>query len=246
MIDQMTSDIPIAPIVPIQLQLALDKLLLIFPPSSQAELPQDWPILEQALKAFIKTKEGSWQPEISVHLIVEDRLLDVRQLQAIAEMLEAVHLNLCWVQTTRRQTAIAAVTLGYSVDQAPRIPTLLIPDPSPPPVPPLYLTSPIRSGTEIRHPGNIILIGDVNPGGNLIANGDILIWGTLRGTAHAGAEGNEDAIIMILKLGASQLRIADLVARVSPEAADQGEPEVAYITPDGIRLASARSFKKIK
>ena len=244
MIDQMTSDTPLPPTVQIQLQSALDKLLLILPPSPNADLPNDWPILEHALKTFVKTKEGSWQPEIPVHLVVEGRLLDVRQLQAIAEILEAVHLNLRWVQTTRRQTAIAAVTLGYSVDQSPRIPTLLIPDP--PLAPPLYLTSPVRSGTEIRHPGNIILVGDVNPGGNLIANGDILIWGTLRGTAHAGAEGNQDAIIMILKLGASQLRIADLVARVSPEAADQGEPEVAYITPDGIRLASARSFKKIK
>lgn len=240
----MTSDNPIPPTVQIQLQSALDKLLLILPPSSKADLPNDWPILEHALKTFVKTKEGSWQPEIPVHLVVEGRLLDVRQLQAIAEILESVHLNLGWVQTTRRQTAIAAVTLGYSVDQSPRIPTLLIPDP--PLAPPLYLTSPVRSGTEIRHPGNIILVGDVNPGGNLIANGDILIWGTLRGTAHAGAEGNQDAIIMILKLSASQLRIADLVARVSPEAADQGEPEVAYITPDGIRLASARSFKKIK
>jgi septum site-determining protein MinC len=240
----MTSDNPIPPTVQIQLQSALDKLLLILPPSPKADLPNDWPILEHALKTFVKTKEGSWQPEIPVHLVVEGRLLDVRQLQAIAEILESVHLNLCWVQTTRRQTAIAAVTLGYSVDQSPRIPTLLIPDP--PLAPPLYLTSPVRSGTEIRHAGNIILVGDVNPGGNLIANGDILIWGTLRGTAHAGAEGNQDAIIMILKLGASQLRIADLVARVSPEAADQGEPEVAYITPDGIRLASARSFKKIK
>ena len=246
MIDQMASDNPIPPTVQIQLQSALDKLLLILPPSPKADLPNDWPILEHALKTFIKTKEGSWQPEVSVHLVVEGRLLDVRQLQAIAEILEAVHLNLRWVQTTRRQTAIAAVTLGYSVDQSPRIPTLLIPDPPSPLAPPLYLTSPVRSGTEIRHPGNIILVGDVNPGGNLIANGDILIWGTLRGTAHAGAEGNQDAIIMILKLGASQLRIADLVARVSPEAADQGEPEVAYITPDGIRLASARSFKKIK
>jgi septum site-determining protein MinC len=240
----MTSDNPIPPTLQIQLQSALDKLLLILPPSPKADLPNDWPILEHALKTFIKTKEGSWQPEIPVHLVVEGRLLDVRQLQAIAEILESVHLNLCWVQTTRRQTAIAAVTLGYSVDQSPRIPTLLIPDP--PLAPPLYLTSPVRSGTEIRHPGNIILVGDVNPGGNLIANGDILIWGTLRGTAHAGAEGNQDAIIMILKLGASQLRIADLVARVSPEAADQGEPEVAYITADGIRLTSARSFKKIK
>ncbi len=244
MIDQMASDNPIPPTVQIQLQSALDKLLLILPPPSKADLPSDWPILEHALKTFIKAKEGSWQPEVPVHLIVEDRLLDVRQLQAIAEILESVHLNLRWLQTTRRQTAIAAVTLGYSVDQSPRIPTLLIPDP--PLAPPLYLTSPVRSGTEIQHPGNIILVGDVNPGGNLIANGDILIWGTLRGTAHAGAEGNQDAIIMILKLGASQLRIADLVARVSPEAADQGEPEVAYITPDGIRLASARSFKKIK
>jgi septum site-determining protein MinC len=98
----------------------------------------------------------------------------------------------------------------------------------------------------IEHPGDVLLVGDLNPGGEIIAEGDILIWGTLRGTVHAGVKGDQNAIVMILKLAASQIRIADLVARVSSEAADQNEPEVAYITPDGIRLTSARKYKKIK
>lgn len=243
----MTSDTPSSQTPQIQLQSEAGKLLLILPPPPKTTEPtSDWPILEQALKAYIKTKQGTWEDGTPLYLIAQDRLLDVRQLQAIADILQEVKLNLCSVQTSRRQTAIAAVTAGYSVDQTPRLPTLLTPDPASKLAPPLYLTSPVRSGVEIRHPGNVILVGDVNPGGSIIANGDILIWGTLRGTAHAGVEGNREAIIMILKLAASQLRIADLVARVSSEVADQGEPEVAYITPDGIRLTSARSFKRLK
>ncbi len=246
MIYQMTSDTALPQTSQIQLQSESGKLLLTLPMPSKTDLLQDWPILEQALRAYIKTKEGTWQTGIPVQLVAQDRLLDVRQLQAIAEILQEVHLKIGWVQTTRRQTAIAAVTAGYSVDQSARLPTLLVPESSIVVVQPLYLTNTVRSGIEIRHAGNVVLVGDVNPGGAIIAHGDILIWGTLRGTAHAGVEGNREAIVMILKLAASQIRIADLVARVSPEAADQGEPEVAYITPEGIRLASARSFKKPK
>jgi septum site-determining protein MinC len=48
----------------------------------------------------------------------------------------------------------------------------------------------LRSGFSLKHPGHIIVIGDVNPGAEIVAGGDVLVWGHLRGLVHAGAEGD--------------------------------------------------------
>ena len=67
----------------------------------------------------------------------------------------------------------------------------------------------VRSGQVLRHPGHIIVIGDVNPGAQIIAGGDIIIWGKLQGSAHAGALGDSGAMICALELAPSLIRIAD-------------------------------------
>jgi septum site-determining protein MinC len=241
----MTADLPLPSSLSIQLQPEGDQLWLTLPFSNQPDLSRDWTQLEQSLQVYLKLQADRWPSGSSVYLSVQDRVLDVRQLQAIASLLTEINLELQWVKTSRRQTAVAAASIGYSVEQISRSPTLLQPNPRAL-AKPLVLKNTIRSGVVIEHPGDVLLVGDLNPGGEIIAEGDILIWGTLRGTVHAGVKGDQNAIVMILKLAASQIRIADLVARVSSEAADQNEPEVAYITPDGIRLTSARKFKKIK
>lgn len=144
-----------------------------------------------------------------------DRLLDVRQLQSLAETLAEFQLVLKRVITSRRQTAIAAVTAGYSVDQDSSVESLVQSPPSPgrPLADPIYLQTTVRSGVDIQHPGTIVILGDTNPGSALIAEGDIIVWGRLRGMAHAGASGNRDRRIMALQMQPTQLRIADLVAR---------------------------------
>ncbi len=80
-------------------------------------------------------------------------------------------------------------------------------------LPTLYLRKTIRSGQSISSDGNIIVIGDVNPGAEIIAKGDITVWGILGGIAHAGSNGNEFARIRALKLNPVQIRIADVFAR---------------------------------
>ena len=67
----------------------------------------------------------------------------------------------------------------------------------------------VRSGQVIRHPGHIVVLGDVNPGAQLIAGGDIIVWGKLQGSAHAGALGDAGAVVGALTLHPSTLRIAD-------------------------------------
>ncbi|MDD3149221.1 MAG: septum site-determining protein MinC [Candidatus Gastranaerophilales bacterium] len=76
-----------------------------------------------------------------------------------------------------------------------------------------YLKQTLRSGQTIEFDGNIVVIGDCNPGSEIIASGDVTIWGILSGIAHAGAKGNRSASIRALKINAIQLRLADLYAR---------------------------------
>jgi len=91
----------------------------------------------------------------------------------------------------------------------------------------LYLKETIRSGQKIEFDGNIIVLGDVNAGAELIAAGDILIMGTFRGLAHAGALGDEKSIVTAIKLQPVQLRIGNLIA-VSPDRYSKSEyPEIA-------------------
>jgi len=226
-----------------------EKMLLILP--SQAEINSDLPWSEtwQELKHLLKTKEQSWQVGTNVCLVAKDRLLDARQLQTIAETLDDVKLSLSTVSTNRRQTAVAAATSGYSVEQkAIAQPLITVPTDSEeialPPAEPLYLQSTVRSGVEIRHPGTIVIFGDLNPGGKAIAAGDILVWGRLRGIAHAGAQGNAQCRIAALQMEFTQLRIANAVARAPKLRPRRLSPELAFMTTEGIRLAKTSEFAK--
>lgn len=106
----------------------------------------------------------------------------------------------------------------------------------------LYLRQTLRSGQSIRHDGAIIICGDVNPGAEVIATGDIMVFGTLRGVAHAGATGNEDAQIIAMNLRPTQIRIAGYIAR-SPDAAGASAsryPEVARVQGSEIHIVPLR------
>ena len=80
-------------------------------------------------------------------------------------------------------------------------------------LPTLYIKRTIRSGQSISSDGNIVIIGDVNPGAEIIAKGDITVWGILAGIAHAGSDGNDFSRIRALKLNPVQIRIGKIFAR---------------------------------
>lgn len=69
-----------------------------------------------------------------------------------------------------------------------------------------------RSGMRIESPADCVVLGDVNPGAEILAVGDVIVFGNLRGIAHAGALGDRSARIWALSIEPSQIRIADLVA----------------------------------
>lgn len=88
----------------------------------------------------------------------------------------------------------------------------------------------LRSGQKVEHSGDVLILGDVNKDAEVVAVGNIIIMGTLRGIAIAGALGDEDAVVVALKMEPQQIRIGKKIAiseeseRVSP-----GYPEVAKV-----------------
>ena len=100
----------------------------------------------------------------------------------------------------------------------------------------LYLKQNLRSGQNITYDGHIVLIGDAHPGSEIVARGDISVWGVLGGIAHAGSKGNEDAVIRALKLNGIQLRIANCYARRLDVANIPYIQKEASYTPEEARI----------
>ena len=89
----------------------------------------------------------------------------------------------------------------------------------------------IRSGAFVEYEGNIVVLGDVNPGAQLIADGNIVVMGVLRGIAHAGSKGDESAFVSAIKLNPIQLRISSVIA-ISPDDdtySSNSLPQIAFV-----------------
>lgn len=99
----------------------------------------------------------------------------------------------------------------------------------------LLIRGAVRSGQVISTDGHLTVIGDVNPGAEIIAGGQIVVWGRLRGLVHAGAFGDRDAVVCALDLAPTQLRIAELIT-VPPSSPRRKKtmPETASIKDNQI------------
>jgi len=98
-----------------------------------------------------------------------------------------------------------------------------------------WIKGPLRSGGKVLFEGNVVVMGDVNPGAEIVAGGSVIVWGRLRGVVHAGAQGDVSAVVCALELAPTQLRIASEIA-VSPKKQGKSQPEVAGLK-DGILVA---------
>ena len=94
----------------------------------------------------------------------------------------------------------------------------------------------IRSGQVVQADGDLVVIGDVNPNGRVVAAGSIYVLGRLKGIAHAGVNGNREAVIAASWLEATHLMIADEIETMTDELtilSEQPEMECAYLHPNG-------------
>ncbi|MCK8828225.1 septum site-determining protein MinC [Natroniella acetigena] len=101
----------------------------------------------------------------------------------------------------------------------------------------LLIKRTIRSGQSVSFAGNIVIQGDVNPGAEVVAGGDIIVMGVIRGIAHCGVNGKGDATISAFRLEPTQLRIADHISRAPDGFVNSPDtPEIAYIKDGKIEI----------
>ena len=97
-----------------------------------------------------------------------------------------------------------------------------------------FYKSSLRSGQRLEFEGSIVILGDVNDGAEVIAEDNIIVLGSLRGMAHAGAKGNEKAIIAANIILSPQLRISSKILERDRKDIERESCTYAYINDDGI------------
>jgi septum site-determining protein MinC len=153
---------------------------------------------------------------------------DLRQAR---DLLVRHDVTLHAVVSKNAQTEASAQALGLVIDLGleRRPPQPTSPAPQTDPNEALLTQGTLRSGQSVRYPGHVVVIGDVNPGAEIVAGGHIVVWGKLRGTVHAGAMGDDGAMICALDLSPTQLRIASHITRSPQERQHKPTPEVAAL-----------------
>jgi septum site-determining protein MinC len=203
----------------------------------EGELPSLLDDLSQHLAT-----QGAFFRGGSVTLYIADRAMQEGDLTRISELLAQHEMVLRTVVSTNATTQEAAKAQGLRLLSEPA-PTSEAKPVAPPPVAlhtldgskGVLIRHLVRSGQIIRHTGHVVIIGDVNAGAEIIAGGDVVIWGRLYGMVHAGAMGNSLAVVCALELAPLQLRIGDLVARSAEEdRPKKPSPEIAHVRDNAI------------
>lgn len=169
-----------------------------------------------------------------VILHVGQRVLAAGELNTIANVLDNEGMTLTTVLSKSAATRRAAQRLGFDAAR---------PEPELPPHPAettdgMVIRHTLRSGQSIRHSGSVVIIGDVNPGAEVVAGGDIIVWGHLRGMVHAGALGNNQAFVCALSVAPTQLRIGNQIARPPEDETKTSQPETARVEDGQIIVES--------
>ena len=99
----------------------------------------------------------------------------------------------------------------------------------------------LRSGQSIRYAGSVVLMGDVNPGAEIVAEGNVVVLGAIKGMVHAGCSGNRECYVSSFDMRPTQMRIADLITYVPKEMQTKRTrtktvPTYAYISEGQIYI----------
>ncbi len=192
-----------------------------------------WPVVERALFEHVEKQEAFFQGARLV-LDVGSHILHVAELSALRDRLSERNITLWAVLSESPVTENTAQMLGLAT----RIHKARLPE-GPPPAAKgidndtaLWVGKTLRSGMRVEFAGHVIVVGDVNPGAEVIAGGSVIVWGRLRGVVHAGAQGNPEMFVCALDMSPTQLRIAGEIA-ITPDR--NGKPQ-----PERVRLKEGR------
>jgi len=192
---------------------------------------EDWSAGLLALEARLGANPAFFRGG-RVALDVRARELTRSEINEVRALFARHQVELWAVISTNPTTEAAAQGLGLVISLGPphpRAPETVAAGGEEPVVEGMVVRRTLRSGQSLRYPGHVVVIGDVNPGAEVVAGGDIVVWGRVRGVVHAGALGDEGAVVCALSLFPTQLRIAGHIARSPEEQRRKPMPEMASV-----------------
>lgn len=187
-----------------------------------------WPELEAALLTVI-AERSSFLQGARVALDVGNHILRAADVGMLRDKFSEKSIGLWAVLSNSPVTEKNAQALGLATRlHTPRPErTIRALDTNLPGEGAILIHRTIRSGFKVSHNGHIVVIGDVNPGGEIFAGGSVVIWGRLKGMVHAGMEGNEKAVVCAMEMEPMQLRIAGYTLNLPPR---RGKPEPEMVS----------------
>lgn len=195
-----------------------------------------WAEVERALLNVIETRSDFFRGA-RIALQVGDRVLDREDIRKLSARLAEHDIRLAailgrsaeTIRSARRLEIDTELPEGATAPDAGREVDLPPIDTQEHGSEGVLVRNTLRSGRMVRHAGHVVVIGDVNPGAEIVAGGDVVVWGRLRGTVHAGANGDVNAIVCALDMRPMQLRIAHYVAIASDDGKPRPRPEIAWV-----------------
>ena len=203
---------------------------------------EEWNLVLSDLATRID-QQTSFFAGAKVTVDVGERPVPKDQMSSLKAILDRRGINLWAVSSDSRTTLDAAINLDLRTSNVNYVPSRNTDDDSAPAPSAgheeegtlgLMIRRTIRSGRRIFHQGHVVVFGDVNPGSEIIAGGDVIVWGRLRGNVHAGANGDENAVVCALDMTPNQLRIAGHITTSPDDKRRKPRPETALIRDNQI------------
>lgn len=194
---------------------------------------QEWNVVTAELASRID-QQVAFYTGAKVTLDVGERPVPKDQMAGVKALLERRGLSLACVQSDSRTSLDAATTLDIrtialtaaSANEQDGIAPYNSEEDGTVGV---MIRRTLRSGRTVHSQGHVVIYGDVNPGAEVVAGGDVIVWGRLRGKVYAGANGDHNAMVCALDMMPTQLRIGGLISTSPPDKRHKPKPEVALV-----------------
>jgi septum site-determining protein MinC len=195
-----------------------------------------WEEQSMALLAQIDDRQAFFQGA-RLALDVGAQIIKVNEMVELRDQLSDRSVSLWAILSESQATENTAQLLGLATrvskprpEELARTEARTLPEESA-----LFVNRTLRSGARVEFAGNVVVLGDVNPGAEVVVDGTVIVWGRLRGTVHAGSRGDRNAIVCALDLSPMRLQIDDEVL-LSEDKKEASKPEVAVLREQGIVL----------
>ncbi|HEX8991801.1 MAG TPA: septum site-determining protein MinC [Anaerolineales bacterium] len=203
---------------------------------SLADAP--WDVQRAALLAQIDGQPAFFQGA-RLALDVGPQVIKVNDMVQLRDHLSERNVSLWAVVSESPTTEMTAQLLGLATrvsrprpEEQHAVPPQEITDETA-----LFLNKTLRSGTRVEFGGSVVVLGDVNPGAEIVADGSVIVWGKLRGAVAAGTKGNESAVVCALELSPMRLQLGKQTLE-SADREESGIPEMAVLRNGTIVIQS--------